>query len=139
MAIWSDAAAKNETNEPLVADNRNYYKVGKWTKDGTKVDGLLYAGNNLAKARELYASAIKHRPRIRLTIRQKTRVLEQRRNRRRRWLQPKNQASVALDRRSLRHSIQSRSLACAGPWLRRTLAPLCNPRTIFAALQKAFR
>ena len=42
-----------------------------------KVDGLLYAGNNLDKAREIFAKAIKHRPRIRLTIRQRTRVLEQ--------------------------------------------------------------
>jgi hypothetical protein len=51
--------------------------VEKWTKDGTKVDRLLYAGNNLKKARELFAAAIKHRPRIRLTIRERTRVLKQ--------------------------------------------------------------
>jgi len=37
----------------------------------------LYAGNNLDKAREVFAAAIKHRPRIRLTIRQRTQVLEQ--------------------------------------------------------------
>jgi hypothetical protein len=36
---------------------------------------LLYAGNNLDKAREIFAKAIKHRPRIRLTIPQQTRVL----------------------------------------------------------------
>jgi hypothetical protein len=30
-------------------------------------DHMLYAGNNLSKARELFAAAIKHRPRIRLT------------------------------------------------------------------------
>jgi hypothetical protein len=41
-----------------------------------KVDRLLYAGNSLAKAQELFAWAIKHRPRIRLTIRQRTRVLD---------------------------------------------------------------
>jgi hypothetical protein len=45
--------------------------------NGTKVDRLLYADNNLKKARELFAAAIKHRPRIRLTIRQRTRVLKQ--------------------------------------------------------------
>jgi hypothetical protein len=66
-----------ETNEPLIADDRNYYKVEKWTKDGTKVDHMLYAGSNLDKAREVFAEAIYHRPRIRLTIRQRTRVLEQ--------------------------------------------------------------
>jgi hypothetical protein len=52
------------------------YKVEKWTRDGMKVDSLLYAGNNLDKARDIFAKAIKHRPRIRLTIRQRTRVLD---------------------------------------------------------------
>jgi hypothetical protein len=44
-----------ETNDPLVADDRNFYKVEKWTRDGMKVDSLLYAGNNLSKARETFA------------------------------------------------------------------------------------
>lgn len=39
------------------------------------MDGLLYAGNNLEKAQELFAKAVKHRPRIRLTIRQRPRSL----------------------------------------------------------------
>ena len=26
------------------SDDRNFYKVEKWTKDGTKIDRLLYAG-----------------------------------------------------------------------------------------------
>ena len=38
---------------------------------------MLYAGSNLDKAQAAFAAAIKHRPRIRLTIRQRTRVLEQ--------------------------------------------------------------
>jgi hypothetical protein len=59
------------------ADCSDPYTLEKWTKDGAKVDGVLYAGNNLDKARELFQQAIKHRPRIRLTIRQRTRVLEQ--------------------------------------------------------------
>ena len=70
---WSD----EEPDDPLLADDRNFYKVEKWTKDGMKVDRLLYAGNNQEKARDVFASAIKHRPRIRLTIRQRTRVLFQ--------------------------------------------------------------
>ena len=37
---------------------------------------MLYAGNILDKAREVFAAAIKHRPRIRLTIRQRGQVLE---------------------------------------------------------------
>ena len=36
-----------------------------------------YAGDNLDKAREIFANGITHRPRIRLTIRQRTRVFEQ--------------------------------------------------------------
>ena len=72
MNDWSD----EETFDPVKADDRNFYKVEKWTKDGTKVDRLLYAGNNLGRAQEIFASAIKHRPRIRLTIRQRTRVLQ---------------------------------------------------------------
>jgi hypothetical protein len=38
---------------------------------------MLYAGNNLDKAREVYAAAIYHRPRIRLIIRQRSHVLEE--------------------------------------------------------------
>ena len=56
---------------------RNFYKVEKWTRGGTKVDSLLYAGNSLGRARSVFEQAIKHRPRIRLTIRQQTRVLDQ--------------------------------------------------------------
>ena len=69
---WSD----EETNDPLYADDRNFYKVEKWTRDGTKVDSLLYAGNSLGRARAVFESAIRHRPRIKLTLRQRTRVLE---------------------------------------------------------------
>jgi hypothetical protein len=47
-----------ETNEPLIADDRNYYKVEKWTKDGSKVDRILFAGSDLDKAREVFAAAI---------------------------------------------------------------------------------
>ena len=70
---WSD----EQTDNPRYADDRFFYKVEKWTKDGSKVDRLLYAGNNLDKARLLFQAAIKHRPRIRLTIRQRTRVVRQ--------------------------------------------------------------
>jgi len=69
--------SSEETNDPPIADHRDFYKVEKWTKDGFKIDHMLYAGSNLDKAREVFAAAIKHRPRIRLTIRQRTQVLEQ--------------------------------------------------------------
>ena len=72
-ANWSD----EETNEPLLADHQNFYKVEKWIKDGTKIERMLFAGSNLDKARALFESEIRRRPRIRLTIRQRTRVLQQ--------------------------------------------------------------
>jgi hypothetical protein len=73
----NDVDFHEETTDPLVADLRNFYKVEKWTRDRTKVDSLLYAGNSLGRARLVFEHAIKHRPRIRLTIRQQTRVLDQ--------------------------------------------------------------
>ena len=51
---WSN----EETENPLRADDRNFYKVEKWTKDGLHVEAMIYAGNNLDKARELFAEAI---------------------------------------------------------------------------------
>jgi hypothetical protein len=72
-----DVDFHEETTDPLVADLHNFYKVEKWTRDGTKVDSLLYAGNSLGRARSVFERAIKHRPRIRLTIRQQIRMLDQ--------------------------------------------------------------
>src|ERR1700735_889527 len=38
-------SSNEETSEPLIADARNYYKVEKSTKDGTKVDPFFrYSG-----------------------------------------------------------------------------------------------
>jgi hypothetical protein len=71
-----DVTFHEETDSPIYADDRNFYKVEKWTRDGTKVDSLLYAGNSLGRARVEFEHAIKHRPRIRLTIRQRTRVID---------------------------------------------------------------
>jgi hypothetical protein len=45
MSDWPD----EETNEPLLSDHRNFYKIEKWTKDGTKVDCMVYAGSSLEK------------------------------------------------------------------------------------------
>jgi hypothetical protein len=53
---------------PLVTAARNFHEVEKWTREGMKVDSLLYGGNSLERAREVFDTAIRHRPRIRLTI-----------------------------------------------------------------------
>ena len=72
-----DVAFHEETDSAIYADDRNFYKVEKWIRDGSKVDTLLYAGNSLGRARTVFERAIKHRPRIRLTLRQRKRVLDQ--------------------------------------------------------------
>jgi hypothetical protein len=59
-AEWID----EETDNPLIADDRTYYKAEKWTRDGMKVEDPLYAGNNLGKGQAIFAAAIKHRRRI---------------------------------------------------------------------------
>ena len=33
-----------ETDDPLYADRRNFYKVEKWSRDGLRVELMLYAG-----------------------------------------------------------------------------------------------
>jgi hypothetical protein len=48
-----------ETDNAVEADLRNFYKVEKWTRDGTKVDSLLYAGNNIDKAPDVFTQAVK--------------------------------------------------------------------------------
>jgi thiamine monophosphate kinase len=59
-----------QSDSTIYADDHGFYKVDKRTRDGTKVDSLLYAGNSLGRARAVFESAIKHRPRIRLTLRE---------------------------------------------------------------------
>jgi hypothetical protein len=71
MSDWSD----DETDDPLYADDRNFYKVELWTMDEQRVLRMLYGGNNLDKARTVFASYIRIRPRARMSIRQRTRVL----------------------------------------------------------------
>jgi hypothetical protein len=73
MTDWSD----EETDDPRYADRRNFYKVEKWSRDGLRVELMLYAGNNLDKARRIFERVSKHRPRTRLTIRQRMRVLDE--------------------------------------------------------------
>jgi hypothetical protein len=53
-----DVAVHEETDSPSHTDDRNFYKVEKWTRDGTKVDSLLYAGNSLGRARAVFEGAI---------------------------------------------------------------------------------
>ena len=67
MSNWFD----EETDDPTHADRRNFYKVEQWSKDGPRVLDLVFAGSSLDKARRIFERIIQHRPRIRLTIRQR--------------------------------------------------------------------
>ena len=52
MSDWSD----EETDDPLVADARKFYKVEKWTLDGMRVVDLLYAGSSVDRAHAIFAT-----------------------------------------------------------------------------------
>jgi hypothetical protein len=60
MADWCD----DETDEQPIADHRNFYKVEKWSKDDQRIERMLWAGNSLDKAREIFNAEVKRRPRI---------------------------------------------------------------------------
>jgi hypothetical protein len=64
----TDNWSTEETDDPLYADRRNSYKVEKWSRDGQRIEGMLLAGNSLAKARRIFERFITKRPRSRLTI-----------------------------------------------------------------------
>ena len=76
MPFMSDRPDQ-ETDDVLYADRRNFYKVEKWKRDWTRVELMLYAGDDLDKARRMFEQTVRVRPRIRLTIRQRTQVLDE--------------------------------------------------------------
>ena len=73
----TDNWSHKETDDPLYADRRNFYKVERWSRNGQRVNEMLFAGNSLAKAQRIFERFIKRRPRSGLTIRQRTRVLQE--------------------------------------------------------------
>jgi hypothetical protein len=66
-----------ETDDTIHVDRRNFYKIEKWSRDGQHVVELEFASSSLDKAKRIFDRMTEHRPRIRLTIRQRTRVLQQ--------------------------------------------------------------
>jgi hypothetical protein len=71
------SACDSQTDEPLIADHRNFYKVEQWSRDGMRIERMLFAGNSLDRARAIFEAETRRRPRGRYTIRQRTRVLDQ--------------------------------------------------------------
>jgi hypothetical protein len=56
------------TCDPLTADENEFYKVERWGSDG-RVDRMLYAGNSLERAREIFEGLVRRRPGVKLTQR----------------------------------------------------------------------
>ena len=52
-----------ETNDPLIADHRNFYPVETCTKDGSRVDRMLFAGSNLVRRERSSTGRSSVRPR----------------------------------------------------------------------------
>jgi hypothetical protein len=65
-----------ETSDADEADRRRYYKVELWDSTENHVLQLLHASNDLSRAREVFATEKKRRPRGRYTRRQNIRVLK---------------------------------------------------------------
>jgi hypothetical protein len=49
MPFMSDRPDQ-ETDDPLYADRRNFYKVEKWSRDGLWVELVLYAGKGASSS-----------------------------------------------------------------------------------------
>ena len=64
-----------ETTDPDGADRRRFCKVEKLDTSELHVEALLYASNDLSKARAIFAAWKARRPRGRYTLRQNIRVL----------------------------------------------------------------
>ena len=47
MSNWSD----EETDDPIHADRRNFYKLEQWSKDGMRVLDLVFAGASVDKTK----------------------------------------------------------------------------------------
>ncbi len=72
MTDWTD----EETDDPHHADRRNFYKVQKWAGTGCESNSCFTPATALTSAAHLRADHM-HRPRIRLMIRQRMRVLDE--------------------------------------------------------------
>ena len=70
-----DPFGPQETDNPVHADARNFYKVERWTADDQHIEALLYAGNRLDLARQKLEEAVSTHPAARYTIRQRARIL----------------------------------------------------------------
>ena len=67
---WSD----EQRDDPQYADQRDFYKVEKWSRDGMRIEQMIYADSSLGKVQAIFSAKVKHRARVQPTIGQRTRV-----------------------------------------------------------------
>jgi hypothetical protein len=70
-----DPVDERETFDPRKAWDRNFYMAEVWSRDGKKIEKMLYGGNRIEKAYSAFNDAVTRRPRGRYTVRQQSRVL----------------------------------------------------------------
>ena len=56
---WSD----EQPDDPQYADQRDFYKVEKWSRDGMRIKQMLYADSSLGKVQAVFSAKVKHRAR----------------------------------------------------------------------------
>ncbi len=66
-----------ETTDLTDAWWRSFYMVERWSDDGQKPIELIYGGNRLQKARDVYDAMVRYCPAGRYTLRQRARTLRQ--------------------------------------------------------------
>jgi hypothetical protein len=74
--MTADDLFRDETDDPLVADWRYFFKVELWTRTGRHIERLLSPATASTR-RALFAVYGRRRPRARLNIRQRSPVLEE--------------------------------------------------------------
>jgi hypothetical protein len=68
---WSE----EETDNPVYADTRGFFKVEQWTDDDLHIVRLIHAGNRIDRARSMFDTAISFDPARRYYTRQGIRVV----------------------------------------------------------------
>ena len=72
----AERSFEEETSNPVYADTHNFFKVEQWTNDDLRVGRMLFAGNRLDRALDMFDAAIRFEPVARYLIRQRSRVVE---------------------------------------------------------------
>ena len=52
--VISEHWSEEQTDDPHYADQRNFYKIEKWLRDGMHIEEMLYAGSNLDRAPAIF-------------------------------------------------------------------------------------